>query len=165
MARNGVDELRKQLLVLLGGGEAHMSFEEAMAEFPEQYINSHPPNVSYSPWQLLEHIRLTQRDILLFIRNHNYQAPKWPDGYWPKQEDQADLKKWRETIEGYKKDLRDLVTLIADPGTELFSTIPYKGKQLSVLREILVACDHTAYHLGEFAILRQVMGTWSKNRK
>jgi hypothetical protein len=156
--------LREQLLALLRGGNAHMGFDEAIAEFPLSAINTKPPSVPYSPWHLLEHMRIAQWDILEFIRNPSHESPPWPKGYWPNPHAQADELTWLETISNFQADLSDLEELVKDPGTQLSAPIPH-APDYSIFREILLVGDHNAYHIGEFAILRQVMGTWPDDRE
>ncbi len=157
------DVLRKQLLALLRGGNAHMSLDEAAANFPVEAINHKPPNVPYTPWHLLEHIRRTQKDILEFICDPDYVSPPWPKGYWPGEEEQADEAQWRQTIAQIKADLQSLIDLVENPQTDLTADLTH-APGYSILREILTVSDHNAYHTGEFAILRQVMGTWPAGR-
>jgi hypothetical protein len=156
--------LRDELLHLLRGGNAHLSFDEAVADFPMDRVNERPPNVPYSPWHLLEHIRLAQWDILDFVRNPDYQEMKWPDDYWPAQDATADDAAWNATLAAFHADLAAVEQIASDPQTDLSARIPH-GTGQTVLREILLVADHNAYHLGEFAILRQVMGTWPAGRK
>ena len=151
--------LREQLLFLLRGGNAHMSFDQAVAGFPLEHINGQPPNVSYSPWQLLEHMRIAQWDILEFMRNPDHVSPQWPEGYWPRAGEKADEIKWEKTLGDFRADLGALQDMVENPGTDLVAPIPH-APGYTVLREILLVADHNAYHIGEFAILRQVMGTW-----
>lgn len=155
--------LREQLLALLRGGNAHMSFDEAIADFPLDRINERPPNVTYTPWHLLEHLRRTQRDILDFIRDPDYREGNWPDDYWPAVEQQADRSEWAATIEAFREDLKAVRALVSDPATDLSAAVPY-GQGQTMLREILLVADHNAYHIGEFAVLRQVMGAWPERR-
>ena len=154
--------LREQLLFLLRGGNAHMSFDQAVAGFPPEYVNGQPPNVSYSFWQLLEHMRIAQWDILEFTCNPEHVSPQWPEGYWPRAGEKANEIKWEKTIGDFRVDLRALQDMVGDPGTDLVAPIPH-AQGYTVLREILLVADHNAYHIGEFAILRQVMGTWPAN--
>jgi hypothetical protein len=153
------DILREQLLALIDGHGAHMPFDAAVADFPDDAINRMPPNVPYTPWHLLEHLRLTQLDILDYIRNRAYLAPAWPDEYWPARDASATPEQFAHTIEGFKSDRAALRALVADPATDLLATIPNTPGH-TILREVRVVADHNAYHVGEFAILRQVMGTW-----
>ena len=155
--------MRKQLLALLQGKGAHMTFEEAVADFPPTAFNVRPPHVPYTPWHLLEHIRIAQWDILEFIRNPQHVSPPWPAGYWPAPDAQADERAWEQTLTAFRADLTCLQDLVRDPEVDLQASLPH-AKDYTILREILVVADHTAYHVGEFAILRQVMGTWSQRR-
>jgi hypothetical protein len=154
--------VREQLLYLLQGGNAHMPFEEAIADYPMESINTRFPNGTYTPWHLLEHLRLTQWDILDFMRNPNYQEGEWPADYWPAQDQQATEADWQRTIASFQADMQALQAIVMDPQTDLSATIPH-GTGQTILREILVVADHNAYHIGEFAIMRQVMGTWGKS--
>jgi hypothetical protein len=151
--------MREQLLALLRGGNAHLGFDDAVANFPLEHINTKPPNVSYTPWHLLEHIRIAQWDILEFVRNPNHVSPSWPEGYWPAPDEQADEARWQKTIEDFRVDLRAIQDLVTDPNMDFFSPIPH-ASAYTIFREILLVADHNAYHIGEFAILRQVMDTW-----
>jgi hypothetical protein len=155
------DILRQQLLQLLRGGNAHLTFEQAVADFPPEDINKKPPNVSYSAWQLLEHIRIAQSDILQFVLNPNHKSPKWPEGYWPEKGITADEDDWDKTIRNIHKDLDILQELVANPDTDLTAPIPH-ARDYTILREVLLVSDHNAYHIGEFAILREVMDNWKK---
>ena len=136
-----------------------MPFDEAVASFPQEHINTFPTQVSYTPWHLLEHLRITQWDILEFIRNPQHVSPSWPSGYWPAPDATADEAAWKKTIASFRADLRDLLAILDNPRTDLYSPLPH-GDGQNILREFLLVADHNAYHIGEFAILRQVMGTW-----
>ena len=152
---------RKQLVALLRGGQAHMGFEEAVADFPMALINARPPNVPYTFWHLLEHLRITQWDILEFVRNPKHISPEWPVGYWPNPASEATPEQWRDSLAGFRKDLKDVEALATDPATDLYSVIPH-GSGQTILREIILVGDHNAYHIGEFGILRQVMQAWPR---
>ena len=153
--------VREQLLALLRGGNAHMSFEKAIAHFPAEHFNTKPANVTYTPWHILEHIRIAQWDILEFIRNPDHVSPQWPSGYWPDQAEAADQGQWDITISSFLSNLQALRDMVVDPNMDLYAPIPHAA-DYTIFREILVVADHNAYHIGEFAILRQVMSTWSK---
>ena len=155
--------LSEHVLALLRGGNAHMAFGEAVANFPPDAYNSRAPNVTYTPWHLLEHIRRTQRDILSFIKDPHYSEPRWPDDFWPKQDERADEAAWNQTIQGFGDDLAALEALVTNGQIDLLADLPYEPGY-TYLRELLLVADHSAYHIGEFAILRQVMGTWPKDR-
>lgn len=151
--------LREQLLALLRGGNAHMSFTDAVANFPLEHINTRPPNVPYTPWHILEHMRITQWDILEFVRNPRHVSPNWPEGYWSEPHEQADQATWERTLEDFIADLLAVQDLVTDPDTSLLAEIPH-APGYTLLREVLLVADHNAYHIGEFASLRQVMRTW-----
>jgi hypothetical protein len=147
----------------LRGGKAHLDFDEAVADFPADHINSKAPHVPYTPWHLLEHMRIAQWDILEFIRNPAHLSPDWPEGYWPAQTEQADPARWQATLKAFRADLQALQDLVMDAQTDLTAPLPH-APGYTIFREILLVADHNAYHLGEFAILRQVMATWPVNR-
>jgi DinB superfamily len=155
--------LREQLLHLLKGGNAHMTLDEAVAGYPAESMNTLFPNGDYSSWHLLEHIRLSQWDILDFIRNPEYQELEWPKDYWPPQAAQASDADWKETLASFQRDMQALQAIALDPQIDLHARIPW-GTGQTVLRELLLVADHNAYHIGEFAIMRQVMGTWGSKR-
>ena len=113
----------------------------------------------YTPWQLLEHIRMAQWDILEFIRNPHYVSPPWPEGYWPAESVQVDEVAWEKTLVSFRADLQSLLVMVSDPKVNLYTPIPH-GNGQNILREILVVADHNAYHISEFATFRQVMETW-----
>jgi hypothetical protein len=136
-----------------------MTFDQAVADFPMERINSLPPNVSYTPWHLLDHIRIAQWDILEFTRDPDHVSPRWPEGYWPPPDEQADEVKWEKTIGDFRADLRALQDMVEDSGTDLYAPLRH-ATGYTVLREIMLVADHNAYHIGEFAVLRQVMDTW-----
>jgi hypothetical protein len=153
---------RELLLRLLDGKGARMPLAEAAADVDETFVNAHPPNVPYTPWQLLEHVRFTQRDILDFVRDPAYKEPHWPDDYWPPRDAVADLAVWRATVHDFEADLAALKAMAADPEVDLFATIPHAG--VTLFQELLLVADHNAYHVGELAILRQVMDAWPTDR-
>jgi hypothetical protein len=158
------DTLRSELVELLDGLGAHMPFEAAVADFPDDAINRRPPNVSYTPWHLVEHLRLTQWDILDYIRNRAYIPLGWPEEHWPAPDAVATPAEFAASVQGFLADRATLRAIVADPTTDLFATIPETPGH-TVLREVRVVADHNAYHVGEFAILRQVMGTWPADRE
>ncbi len=155
--------LREELLALIDGEGAHMPFDTAVADFPAVAVNRRPPNVPYTPWHLLEHIRIAQRDILDYIRDRAYLAPDWPEEYWPARDATATPDEFARTVEGYRSDRAALRALVADPATDLLAVIPDTPDH-TILREVRLVGDHNAYHIGEFAILRLVMGSWPPGR-
>ncbi len=155
--------LRQTLITFLKGGNAYMPFSEAVENFPMNAINTIFPNSTYTPWHLLEHLRFTQHDIFDFIVNPAYKEPEWPKDYWPKKNTKATPKDWQKTIQDFFNDLKRLEDLVHYEKTDLYAKISW-GTGQTILREILLVCDHSAYHTGEFSIMRQVMGTWPKKR-
>ena len=153
------DPLRQQLVRLLDGVDAHMPFEEAVRDFPDDAMNERPPNVGYTPWHLLEHLRLAQADILDYVTNPAYVEREWPREYWPDPTASATRAEWDATIAGFLADRAAIRALIADHSHDLFAVIPGTPGH-TLLREVRIVADHNAYHVGEFAILRQVMGSW-----
>lgn len=158
------DPLRTELLALIDGRGAHMPFDAAVADFPADAINRHPPHVAYTPWHLVEHLRFTQRDILDYIENRAYLPHNWPEDYWPRQDATATPIQFAASVAAFKADRATLRDLVANPDTDLFAVIPGSPGH-TVVREVRLVGDHNAYHVGEFAILRQVMGTWPADRK
>jgi DinB superfamily len=156
-------DIRAEALAILDSQDAHMSFDEAVAGFPESALNIRPPNVGYTPWHLLEHLRITQWDILEYIRNRRHVSPPWPVGYWPASGSLATVESFSATVEAFRADQAALRALVADPRTDLLAVLPGTPGH-TILREVRVVADHNAYHLGEFAILRQVMSTWPADR-
>lgn len=155
---------RDQTVGLLRGGNAHMPFAEAVAAFPAEHVNTRPPNVPYTFWHLLEHMRLTQTDILEYLTSADYREREWPREYWPTPGAQATKREWDESIAGFERDLAAIVAIVADEQTDLLATVPSNDEH-SILREALIVADHNAYHVGELAILRQVAGAWDTGRR
>ena len=157
------DIIRQELTELVDGVGAHMTFEDAVADFPDDAINRRPPNVDYTPWHLVEHLRLTQFDILDYIVNRAYIPLGWPEEHWPAPDATATPAEFAASVAGFLADQATLRAIVTDPSTDLFATIPDTPGH-TILREVRVVGDHNAYHVGEFAILRQVMGTWPPGR-
>jgi hypothetical protein len=151
--------VRDQLLQLLGGGNAHMVFNQAVEKFPLEKINARPPGSDYTPWRLLEHMRIAQWDIVEFVRNPNHISPPWPEGYWPPEGQAGDESRWNETIQKFHQDLQAMQAIVENPETDLFGDLSHAAGY-TILREVLVLADHNAYHMGEFALMRQVIGAW-----
>jgi DinB family protein len=143
---------------------AHMSLDEAVADFPASHFNTRPPHVSYSFWHILEHIRIAQWDLLEYVQNPRHVSPAWPEGYWPAPDATTDAAGWKRTIAAIKADLERMGRLLADPGVDVFAPVAFANGK-SVVRCAFLVLDHNAYHLGEFAILRQVTQVWPKDRK
>jgi hypothetical protein len=158
------ETLVENLLALLTGEHARTSFEEVVGEFPIDKINTNLPNADYTPWDLLEHIRLAQEDILDFMRNPNYQERHWPQDYWPTRGKKASAAAWAKSVRDFKRDFKDVSDIVQDPNTDFYKDIPW-GQGQTILREIVTLANHNAFHLGEFAIMRQAMGTWGKSHR
>lgn len=151
--------LRDQLIGLLCGGHAHMPFTEAVANFPADAINRRPARVDYTFWHLIEHLRLTQADILAYLTRADYEARAWPRDYWPAPDATATEQEWHASITAFNRDLEAIVAIIGDPATDLFAAVPSNDEH-TVLREALIVADHNAYHIGELGILRQIEDLW-----
>jgi hypothetical protein len=155
------DALRAQLRSLLDGREAHVDFKRAVADMPEIRRGEKPDDLPYSPWQQVEHMRITQWDILEYIRNPRHVSPPWPHGYWPENAAPA-ADAWERSVRSFERDREALRRLVADPSTSLFTQIPHGEPGHTILREVLLVADHTAYHLGQLIVLRRLLGSWTK---
>lgn len=159
-------ELRTQLARMLTVRQAHMDFEDAVANFPEEHINTRPPRCDYTFWHLLEHLRICQRDILEYIMADNYTWLNFPDDLWPGRAATTDMAGWKQTIAGFLADRQQLVNLITDPTIDLFAPLPNSGEyRHNILREINIIASHNAYHIGELGVLRQTLGLWPGSEK
>ena len=153
--------LREHLLYLLKGGGAHLNFDKAIANLPAELRGAKPPGVPHTPWRLLEHLRIAQWDILEFTRNPRHISPPWPEGYWPKTEAPPNAASWNNSLRSFRADLKAMATLVADKKTDLFAKIPH-GSGQTILREALLVADHNSYHLGQFVLLRRLLGSWTE---
>jgi hypothetical protein len=158
------EALRSHLVRLLTWHDAHVSFEAAVQDLDPSLRGVQPEGVPYSPWKLLEHLRLTQLDILDFCRNEAYRAPHWPDDYWPESQEPPDEQAWDGSVASYLRDRAALVRLAEDPGVDLFARIPH-GTGQTYLRELLLVADHNAYHVGEMVVVRRLLGAWPAGRR
>lgn len=157
------DELRKQLIALLDGGQAHATFDEAVEKFPAELRGAVPEGLPYSAWQLLEHLRLSQKDILDFSAppSGGYQHMRWPEDYWPKEATPASADAWDRSIVAIRSDLEKFKALILKPDADLYKPFRW-GTGQNLLREALLIADHAAYHIGELVVLRRLLGAWDK---
>jgi uncharacterized damage-inducible protein DinB len=153
--------LREQLQSLLQGGNAHADFESAVKDFPEKFRGVRPEGSPHSPWELLEHLRIAQWDILEFSRNGKHESPEFPKGYWPPAQAPPESKAWQASIEAFRRDLEALSSMAADESVDLYEKIPHGGGQ-TILRELLLAADHNSYHLGQFLLVRRLLGAWKE---
>ncbi len=155
------ESLRKHLLYLLRGGGAHLSFDDAVRDLAPELRGARPAGAPHTAWQLLEHMRIAQWDILDFCRNPHYVYMKVPDDYWPMTEAPPDPEAWDKSVEASRQDLKAMEKLVEDPSTDLFQKIPH-GEGQTILREALLVADHNAYHLGQLVVLRRLLGAWSQ---
>ena len=153
--------LREHLVAMLKGGHAHVTFEAAIKGLPAALRGKRPKGAAHSPWELLEHIRIAQSDILEFSRDAGHVSPAWPDGYWPKTPAPPNDKAWAKSVRSINSDLEAMCALVADEATDLHAPIPH-GSGQTVLREALLVADHNAYHLGEMVTVRRLLGAWGK---
>lgn len=152
-------DLRQHVLNLLQGGNAHATFDDAVKNFPPDLRGKKPRGAEYSAWQLLEHLRIAQWDILEFSRDPKHQSPDWPSGYWPAKPAPPDDKAWDKSVRAFRRDLKELSEMVADESIDLFARIPH-GDGQTVLREALLAADHNAYHIGQLVLVRRLLGAW-----
>jgi hypothetical protein len=152
--------LREQLVAFLKGGQAHATFSDAAAHFPPDRTGERPAGTPYSAWQLVEHIRITLHDLLEFVTNSDYVELEWPSGYWPPDATPKQEESWDATVKAIHADLSSFEALIQSPDSNLYATIPWGKNGETLLREVLLAADHTSYHVGELVLLRRVLGIW-----
>jgi len=151
--------LRKHLIDLLKGGSAHVQFMDALEEFPPNKRGTFGPGLPHTGWQLLEHSRIAQWDILEFSRNRKHVSPGFPEGYWPKTPGPPSEAEWDKSVQSFQRDLAEMTEMVKNPRTDLFAKIPH-GDGQTILRQALVLADHNAYHLGQLVDLRRALGTW-----
>ncbi|HZI48775.1 MAG TPA: DinB family protein [Pyrinomonadaceae bacterium] len=156
MTQDQDESLRKHVLYLLGGGGAHLSFDDFVNSFPPDLCNRQIEGLPYTPWQVLEHMRLAQSDILEFSRDASHVSPEWPKGYWPQPEELGNPTLWQKTIDRFRDDLKEMETLVENPSTDLHAKIPH-GDGQTILREALLIADHNAYHLGALAVMARIV--------
>jgi hypothetical protein len=165
-SKNTKDEqapLREQLIALLQGGQAHVTFDEALKSFPAELRGAVPHNLPYSAWQLLEHLRISQRDILNFSAppTGGYHPMRWPQDYWPQLAEPPSAHAWDQSITAIHSDLKHFIAIIENPSADLFKPFRW-GDGQNLLREALLIADHNAYHLGELIVLRRLLNAWDK---
>jgi hypothetical protein len=153
------DSIRPVIARLLDWEDAHAGFDKVVGGVPRKLRGQVPPGLPYSPWQLLEHIRLTQQDILEFCLNPTYEERNWPDDYWPRNPSPPSAKAWDESVARFRQDREALKQLALNPSVDLLKVVP-AGEDQTYLRELLLAADHTAYHLGEMVVVRRALGAW-----
>ncbi len=153
------DPIREHIVKLLGWDEAHVGFDAAVANLAEPLRGRRVDGFPHSVWELVEHLRLAQRDLLDFCRDPNYVAPKWPDDYWPSSAAPPDSAAWDRSLSAFRADRQALQAFAADPALDLTARIPH-GTGQTYLRSILLVADHNAYHIGQVVAVRQQLGAW-----
>jgi hypothetical protein len=155
------DTLRSHLVRVLDWEEAHVSFDRAVGGVPPDKRGALVPGFDHTLWQVLEHLRIAQLDLLDFCRNPSYvHAMTWPDDYWPSTAAPPDASAWDEAIASFRRDRDAMKTLVADPAFDLFAPVPTGTPQQTGLRSILLTLDHNAYHVGQLVDLRKALGVW-----
>lgn len=151
--------LREHLQKLLAGSEAHLDWTSALEGLPEKLRGEKPAGAAYSAWELLEHTRIAQWDILEFSRDPNHVSPDWPSGYWPKTSAAPSKADWDHSVKAFYHDRDQMVALVSNPETNLAARIPH-GSGQTILREALLVADHNSYHLGQLVLLRRLLNCW-----
>jgi len=154
-------QLREHVAYLLNGGGAHVRFDDVVKNMPEELRGVKPTRFPHSAWMLVEHLRMAQWDILEFCRNSKHRSPEWPKGYWPQSETPPSTAAWNKGIQQFRKDLKLMQDLVANPKTDLYARIPW-GDGQTILREALLVADHNAYHLGQLLDVRRLLGAWKE---
>ncbi len=152
--------LREHLIELLKGGSAHLKFEAAVKDLPSAVRGERPHNSPHSAWELLEHMRIAQWDILEFSRNPKHVSPEFPKGYWPATSAPTGESAWDKSVQAFRADLKAMIDMVADESKDLFAPIPH-GDGQTLLREALLVADHNAYHLGQLVLLKKMLETAS----
>lgn len=148
--------LREHLVALLDSANAHLTFDDAVKDFPAELRGVRPAGGPHSAWELLEHLRIAQHDILEFTRNPKHVSPDWPSGYWPSSPAPPEENAWDESVASFRRDLNALTAIASDESIDLYAKIPH-GEGQTVLREILLSADHNAYHLGQLVMVRRIL--------
>jgi hypothetical protein len=151
--------LREQLIELLHGGHAHTPFDNVVRGCPLELVGVRPANAPHSVWELLEHLRIAQNDILRFSQSADYVSPKWPEGYWPSTPAPRNKAQWDDSVRAFRDDLAEFESLLRDPEQDLFRRIPW-GDGQTLLREALLLADHNSHHLGQMILVRRLLGAW-----
>jgi hypothetical protein len=151
--------LREHLVWQLSGGHAHTSFDSVVAGLPARLRGARPAGIPYSPWMLLEHLRISQWDIVEFSTNPRHVSPKWPEEYWPGHPEPPSPTAWQQSVRGFRRDLKAMIALLRDPKTDLYARIPH-GDGQTILREAILIVDHNAYHMGQLVAVRRMLGAW-----
>lgn len=152
--------VRDHLARLLSWEDAHVGYDRAVADIPAALRGTRPDGLPHSPWELVEHLRITQHDILDFCHNADYQELAWPDAYWPSSPVPPEPEAWDQSLRHYREDRRALQQLAADQAIDLAARISH-GSGQTFLRELVLVADHTAYHVGQLVLVRRALGIWT----
>ena len=152
--------LRDHVRYVLRGEGAHVAFDDFTAGFPIELCGQSVEGLPYTAWQVLEHMRIAQWDILEFSRDAKHVSPKWPEGYWPPKQQVGTPELWQESVEKFRSELKQMEDLVADPSTNLLAKISH-GTGQTILREALLIADHNSYHLGALVVMRRILGSAS----
>lgn len=158
---NHTEKIIENLVDLLQKGNAHVSLDEALKKISPELLGKKPNNLPYSIWQLADHIRITQWDILEFSRDKNHVSPKWPDEYWPKESQPESGDEWNKCVHQIISDREEFIKLLKNAGEAIYDPFDY-GNGQSLLKEALVLADHNSYHTAEIIVLRRILGEWGK---
>jgi hypothetical protein len=159
MPTNERNTIVSELITLINQGNAHVSLEETVKDIPANLRTVVPDNLPYSIWSLVEHIRITQWDIVEFCLSPQHESPNWPAGYWPENTETVDDSKWEETLVQIENDRQRFFDLLQDQNTDLYTPLAH-GDGQNIFREALLIADHTSYHLGEVLVLRRLLNCW-----
>jgi DinB superfamily len=151
--------LREHLLYLLNGDGAHQDFDAVTKDIPADLRGKKPKGAPHSPWELLEHLRITQWDVLESIRNRDHVSPEFPAGYWPGSAAPPDDKAWDKSVQAFKTDSTRITDLLKEDSSDLFAELPHAEGQ-TIVRKLFMLADHNAYHLGQLLLLRRLLGAW-----
>ena len=160
MAKKDNDTLQNELLRMLQGGGAHADFDTAIAKLPKKCRGATVKGIPYTIWRILQHMRLSQRDLLDYIKNPDYVEPSWPEDYWPQEKSPPSSAAWDKSVEQFRCDLQEVMELVKNPKTKILETIPHIRNGPPILREILLVADHNSYHIGQIILLRGLLGVW-----
>ncbi|OON66513.1 DinB family protein [Hymenobacter sp. CRA2] len=159
MEKSAREGIIAEVTALLEQGNAHVTFEDATTNVPAELLNKSVGDLPYTLWQLVEHVRIAQWDIVEFSLDAQHQSPEWPAGYWPAADDQGDAARWQAARQQIKADRARFLAHLRDPAQDLLRPLPH-GSGQTLLREALLIGDHTAYHTGQIILVRRLLGNW-----
>lgn len=156
---NAQKQLKEVIANMLEEEQAHISFADAVKDIPDKFLGVKPSNLPYSIWQLTEHIRITQWDIVQFSSNPDHISPNWPEEYWPKTATPTSIKEWEKSVQAITEDRKKMINLVKAPEADLLKPFSY-GTGQNLLREAILIIDHSSYHTGEIVVVRRALGIW-----